>query len=86
MPRRWSAAGFFTGEIMNIEQTANRFAPIVLSILRIVLAVVLFQHPLSKFMVPRDLAKWDLADVLALHGMGKSALPVLNAARKPQKS
>ena len=35
---------------MSIEQTANRFAPYVLSILRLVLGLVLLQHPLSKFM------------------------------------
>jgi len=34
---------------MSIEQTANRFAPTVLSILRIVSALCLLQHPLSKF-------------------------------------
>lgn len=35
---------------MSLEATANRFAPIILSILRIVLALVLFQHPFSKFL------------------------------------
>jgi putative oxidoreductase len=33
---------------MSIEQTANRFAPTVLSILRIVSALCLLQHGLSK--------------------------------------
>jgi putative oxidoreductase len=35
---------------MSIEQTANRFAPILLSILRIMSALLLLQHPLSKFL------------------------------------
>jgi putative oxidoreductase len=35
---------------MSIEQTANRFAPLLLSILRIVSALTLLQHPLSKFL------------------------------------
>jgi putative oxidoreductase len=48
--RRYGAAGFNGGFSMSIEQTANRFAPIILSILRIALALVLLQHPLSKFM------------------------------------
>ena len=34
---------------MSIEQTANRFAPIILSIVRIITALLLLQHGLSKF-------------------------------------
>ena len=34
---------------MNIENTASRFAPFVLSIVRIMTALLLLQHALSKF-------------------------------------
>jgi putative oxidoreductase len=34
---------------MSIEQTANRFAPIILSLVRIMSALLLLQHGLSKF-------------------------------------
>lgn len=34
---------------MSIEQTASRFAPVILSIVRIMVALLLLQHGLSKF-------------------------------------
>jgi len=34
---------------VNIEQTASRFAPYILSIVRIMVALLLLQHGLSKF-------------------------------------
>ena len=35
---------------MNLQQTASRLAPVILSIVRIMTALLLLQHPLSKFM------------------------------------
>ncbi len=35
---------------MSLEQTASRYAPFILSIVRIMSALLLLQHPLSKFM------------------------------------
>jgi HEAT repeat protein len=33
---------------------------------------------------PRDLARWRLADLLALHGIGPSAVPVLREALRQE--
>ncbi|MDC7788584.1 putative oxidoreductase [Rhodoplanes tepidamans] len=49
---------------MNIERIAERFSPIVLSIVRIMTALLLLQHPLTKFfgwpVAGRTVELWSL--------------------------